>query len=237
VISCSHTCAFACLRSRAFTPSRPQSRARCRAAVLPWHAHHVSLTCHQLILSRVLAQCHACHAQFRGEFCYSTTCADCGQRSASSANKYPFYELELNVRPTLHAALAEYIQKDELCGDNQYLCEVCNGKRDATRQIELLALPPVLTLQLLRFVYDVETNSKKKARALHLNTPIEMRCANCMRGLNMPPAEAEGAAIQSLIDAVASSTSGDAHVLTATLHPRCTHAARRSPRPSSSPRC
>ena len=106
-------------------------------------------------------------SHFRGEFCYSTTCADCGQRSASSANKYPFYELELNVRPTLHAALAEYIQKDELCGDNQYLCEVCNGKRDATRQIELLSLPPVLTLQLLRFVYDVETNSKKKARASH----------------------------------------------------------------------
>ena len=103
---------------------------------------------------------------FRGEFCYSTTCTDCGQRSASSANKCPFYELELNVRPTLYAALAEYVQKAELCGDNQYLCEVCDGKRDATRQIELLALPPVLTLQLLRFIYDVETHSKKKARSV-----------------------------------------------------------------------
>ena len=99
---------------------------------------------------------------FRGEFCYSTICQSCKQPSQSSHNKYPFYELELNLKPTLAESLADYVQSDYLEGDNQYLCENCNGKRDATRQIALRSLPPVLTLQLLRFVFDPVTFGKKK---------------------------------------------------------------------------
>ena len=77
---------------------------------------------------------------FRGEFCYSTICQSCKQPSQSSHNKYPFYELELNLKPTLAESLADYVQSDYLEGDNQYLCENCNGKRDATRQIALREL-------------------------------------------------------------------------------------------------
>ena len=54
------------------------------------------------------------------------------------------------------------MRTEELRGDDQFLCETCDGKRDAARRICLEVLPPVLTLQLLRFVYDVTTYTKKK---------------------------------------------------------------------------
>ena len=38
----------------------------------------------------------------------------------------------------------------------------CNSKQLATRQTQLVDLPPVLNLQLMRFVYDLATLSKKK---------------------------------------------------------------------------
>ena len=96
---------------------------------------------------------------FRGHSCYSTVCVRCSRPSESSSTRYPFYELELNVRPTLHAALEEYVQTEHLEGVE---CAHCAAKHDATRAIELLEIPPVLTLQLLRFVYDLETFQKKK---------------------------------------------------------------------------
>ena len=68
-------------------------------------------------------------------------------------------ELELNVRPTLHESLCEYVQTETI---EDVMCEHCSAKRDASRQIELRRVPPVLTLQLLRFVYDLETLTKKK---------------------------------------------------------------------------
>jgi len=47
-------------------------------------------------------------------------------------------------------------------GQNQYLCAGCMAKSDATRCIALKRLPDVMTLQLLRFVYDMKTYTKKK---------------------------------------------------------------------------
>lgn len=47
-------------------------------------------------------------------------------------------------------------------GDNQYFCDQCQSKRDARRITQLDTLPPVLNLQLLRFIYDRNTGSKKK---------------------------------------------------------------------------
>jgi uncharacterized UBP type Zn finger protein len=46
------------------------------------------------------------NAQFRGAFCYRTTCETCHTPSASSDTQYPFYEVELN----LHVNLPSEIQ-------------------------------------------------------------------------------------------------------------------------------
>lgn len=47
----------------------------------------------------------------------------------------------------------------------QYFCEQCDCKRDAVRAIELHRLPPVLSIQLLRYVYDAKTGLRKKIKA------------------------------------------------------------------------
>ena len=48
-----------------------------------------------------------------------------------------------------------FLQEEKLEGENQYMCSVCNSKQNAVRSIQLQTLPPVLNLQLLRFVFDV----------------------------------------------------------------------------------
>jgi ubiquitin carboxyl-terminal hydrolase 48 len=59
--------------------------------------------------------------------------------------------------------LKDIKKKEEMMdGDNQYFCEDCDKKRDAKRFIKLTDLPRVLNLQLLRFVYDRNTGTKKK---------------------------------------------------------------------------
>ena len=100
--------------------------------------------------------------QFLGRCCYRTTCQKCGRDSASSAKEYPFYELELNLNPkgaTLDDSLRDYVKQERLEGVE---CAHCASRQDATRQMALLRLPPCLTLQLLRFVYDLSTGTKKK---------------------------------------------------------------------------
>lgn len=55
-------------------------------------------------------------------------------------------------------------QEERLEGDNQYACGPCGARRDATRRIRLRQLPPILNLQLLRFVYDRTTWAKRKLK-------------------------------------------------------------------------
>ena len=47
-------------------------------------------------------------------------------------------------------------------GDNQYFCSRCNKKVDAIRSPKFESLPPVLNLQLNRYVFNMETFSKHK---------------------------------------------------------------------------
>ena len=98
---------------------------------------------------------------FSGKYAYCTTCKDCNQRSPIEV---PFYDLDLKVQniSKLEASLDDFFKEDELAGENMYQCSTCCKKTEARRGIELLGLPTVLNLQLLRFVYDVNTNSRKK---------------------------------------------------------------------------
>ena len=49
-----------------------------------------------------------------------------------------------------------------MTGDNQYYCLLCKTKCDATREINLQKVPPVLNLQLSRYKFDLKTNTKRK---------------------------------------------------------------------------
>ncbi|XP_034233930.1 ubiquitin carboxyl-terminal hydrolase 48-like [Thrips palmi] len=98
---------------------------------------------------------------FRGEYQYVTKCSKCHTESTRPSN---FYELDLSIQghKTLGDSLAEFLHEEKLEGANRYHCAVCGDKQDATRCIRLKSLPPVLHLQLLRFVYDRSKGHKKK---------------------------------------------------------------------------
>ncbi len=98
---------------------------------------------------------------FRGRAVYATVCGACGGASAASATPVDWYELELNVKgfSGLGASLADYLAEERLEGDNRYACDsaACAGaRRDATRAVRLRAAPPVLNVQLKRFVFDMK---------------------------------------------------------------------------------
>jgi ubiquitin C-terminal hydrolase len=61
--------------------------------------------------------------------------------------------------------LQHYLQGEPLTGDNQYYCDSCNAKRDAQREQQLCSVPPILTLQLVRFEYDFAEGRRRKIRA------------------------------------------------------------------------
>lgn len=86
---------------------------------------------------------------------YVCRCSKCGKNSEASSNMEDFYELELNVKglKSLDESLDDYLSVEELKGDNQYFCESCKTRVDATRSIKLHTLPPVLNFQLKRYVF------------------------------------------------------------------------------------
>jgi ubiquitin C-terminal hydrolase len=56
----------------------------------------------------------------------------------------------------------KYAMAEVLEGDNQYHCSHCNSKQDAERVLKLTKLPPVLNVQLSRYVFDRVKFVKKK---------------------------------------------------------------------------
>ena len=66
-----------------------------------------------------------------------------------------FYELELNIKGlnNLEESLNDYFSEEALDGENQYFCESCQKRVDATRCIKLQSLPPVVNFQLKRYVF------------------------------------------------------------------------------------
>eukprot|EP01135_Chromosphaera_perkinsii_P010651 Nk52_evm51s2192 gene=Nk52_evmTU51s2192 len=124
-----------------------------------------------------------------GKLCYSTICSQCKSVSKRFAD---FGELELALvsnatkasvtesnekkngngkkrkkrvtKVDLMNCIKEFLCEEKMDGNNQYMCEVCKNKQDAIRKIELQKLPPVLNLQLMRFVYECKDGEFKKVK-------------------------------------------------------------------------
>ncbi|KAI8350750.1 hypothetical protein B0O80DRAFT_457403 [Mortierella sp. GBAus27b] len=101
--------------------------------------------------------------QFQGIYSYNTTCKNCMKTSVRDCQ---FYELMLNIRDncTLMDCLEEFVEPEDLTGEDQYFCSACCSLQDASREIKLEKLPNVLNIQLMRFVYDNVTWTKKKSK-------------------------------------------------------------------------
>ncbi|PIN21050.1 Ubiquitin carboxyl-terminal hydrolase [Handroanthus impetiginosus] len=131
---------------------------------------HEFLTLLFSLLERCLSQSKVPKARtivqdlFRGGVSQVTRCSRCGNESEASSKIEDFYELELNVKglKSLDESLDDYLSIEELQGDNQYYCEVCAARVDATRSIKLRSLPAVVNFQLKRCVFLPNTTTKKK---------------------------------------------------------------------------
>ncbi|TPX34008.1 hypothetical protein SmJEL517_g03247 [Synchytrium microbalum] len=101
--------------------------------------------------------------QFEGTYEYVTKCSSCG---TSSCVPSPFHELEIPLvdNANVTTCLGGLLNGEDMVGNNQYFCKVCNGKRDATRSLVLRKLPKVLNMHLIRFVYDVAKGEKLKVK-------------------------------------------------------------------------
>ncbi|XP_059653831.1 ubiquitin carboxyl-terminal hydrolase 26 [Cornus florida] len=101
---------------------------------------------------------------FCGKVSHVTTCSRCGKDSEASSKTEDFYGLELNIKglKSLDDSLDDYLSVEELQGDNQYYCESCDIRVDATRSIKLRSLPAVLNFQLKRCVFVPKSTTKKK---------------------------------------------------------------------------
>lgn len=91
---------------------------------------------------------------FRGRIKSVVTCARCHHRSETEA---PMWELAVNIphnkfgTTSLDECLRMYFAPDYLTGSNQYHCERCNSKQNASKQYFVSEFPRVLAVVLKRF--------------------------------------------------------------------------------------
>ncbi|KAA3675624.1 ubiquitin carboxyl-terminal hydrolase 47 [Paragonimus westermani] len=76
----------------------------------------------------------------------------------------PLRPFDLNADPyeSLETAFRALIKPERLDGSNQYYCSRCKTKRDAERVCVFHRMPYLLTLQLMRFTFDLTTLNRIK---------------------------------------------------------------------------
>ncbi|CAK7346948.1 unnamed protein product [Dovyalis caffra] len=131
---------------------------------------HEFLTLLLSLLERCLSHSRVSKAKtivqdlFRGSVSQVTTCSNCGRDSEASSKTEDFYELQMNVKglESLDESLDQYFSVEQLHGENQYDCELCKSRVDATHRIKLRTLPDVLNFQLKRYEFLPKTTTRKK---------------------------------------------------------------------------
>jgi len=89
---------------------------------------------------------------FTGMFCSVIECKTCHNKSRSfdTFTTIPI-ETAQTGETTLEQCLKDFSKEENLCGDNQYHCEECNKKVDATKKLYIWHSPEVFIIQLKRF--------------------------------------------------------------------------------------
>ena len=75
-----------------------------------------------------------------------------------------FMDVSLDVEhcTSLEQAMGKFIEPETLTGDNRWRCDSCQTKVDAQKGLHFHTLPPVLTIQLKRFVFDFNLMQRTK---------------------------------------------------------------------------
>lgn len=148
---------------------------------------------------------------FQGMVKYQTICQNCSQ---TSHRKEEFMDLNLPIvkrsdddkaapRKGRQQSILECLEtkadldtdvqflfdrycRDEILeGDNQYYCDQCGSKQNACRRVRFDKIPPLLNIQLSRYIYDMKTLSKRKVSEKVL-LPLEMNLESETDGSNEP---------------------------------------------------
>uniref|UniRef100_A0A6N2LU60 ubiquitinyl hydrolase 1 n=1 Tax=Salix viminalis TaxID=40686 RepID=A0A6N2LU60_SALVM len=85
----------------------------------------------------------------------------------------------MNVKglKSLDESLDQYLSVEQLHGENQYNCELCKSRVDATHRIRLRTLPDVLNFQLKRYEFLPKTTTRKKiTSAFGFPGELDMGC-------------------------------------------------------------
>lgn len=89
-----------------------------------------------------------------------------------SVRQEDFFDIFLNVKnkhggfnPDLVSALNDSFEVESMDGTNQYFCESCAKKQDATRGMRLTSIPEYVTFYINRFEFDPVTYERKKVKS------------------------------------------------------------------------
>ncbi|KAJ3026927.1 UNVERIFIED_CONTAM: ATP-binding cassette sub- G member 1 [Siphonaria sp. JEL0065] len=115
------------------------------------------------------------HNLFEGQCSYITRCKSCAHESCRD-EAFRDIELSITEKGTLHDSLSSYLTEEHMDDDNKWYCASCVSKQPATRQIRFSHLPSILNIQLLRFVYDVQRQTKRKVKtSMQFPEVLDMR--------------------------------------------------------------
>jgi len=98
---------------------------------------------------------------YKGVTANLVKCMNCKK---TSKREEDFYDIMLPIKgkKNITESLNEYIEVEELKGDNAYQCSNCNSKQTAQKFVKFKTLPPVLNVQLKRFEYDYNSEQRIK---------------------------------------------------------------------------
>jgi hypothetical protein len=106
---------------------------------------------------------------FCGRLETMTKCLGCRSESTRVENfEADGFRVPFRGKKNLEDALQALFAKETMTGDNLYECDLCkaagSGRQPADRSLVVLALPPVLNLQLVRFEYNLKHGDKEKVK-------------------------------------------------------------------------
>jgi ubiquitin carboxyl-terminal hydrolase 8 len=105
---------------------------------------------------------------FYGQFESTVVCNQC---STPSFNYDPYCSLEVEIPQTsgtLYDCLDDYCFKELLQGEEQYNCDKCKTKVNASKELKIWTLPKVLIIQLKRF------NTRLRKNNRHISCPMKL---------------------------------------------------------------
>uniref|UniRef100_F6U4F9 Ubiquitin carboxyl-terminal hydrolase 7 n=1 Tax=Monodelphis domestica TaxID=13616 RepID=F6U4F9_MONDO len=97
---------------------------------------------------------------FRGKMVSYIQCKDVDYRSD---RREDYYDIQLSIKgkKNIFESFIDYVAVEQLDGDNKYDAGE-HGLQEAEKGVKFLTLPPVLHLQLMRFMYDPQTDQNIK---------------------------------------------------------------------------